>query len=138
MCIAASDPAQNPYWKRDVRRAYPKLSVVTQPELSTLLLQHAASATYVHTHLCLRCLFNDPSYSHSIAGPEGENASVPATSQEPLELTAAIAKVNAGKQIFSESNLPPKLPTAFKRWIPERAPEVPHDPNAYFPMVLFK
>ncbi len=44
----ASDPAQNPYWKRDVRRAYPKLSVVTQSELSTLLLDHAkAQQMYV-------------------------------------------------------------------------------------------
>ncbi len=37
----ASDPAQNPYWKRDVRRAYPKLSVVTQLELSSLLIEHS-------------------------------------------------------------------------------------------------
>lgn len=45
---AASDPAQNPYWKRDVRRAYPQLSVVTQTELSTLLLDHAkAQNVYV-------------------------------------------------------------------------------------------
>ncbi|TFY70894.1 hypothetical protein EVG20_g2125 [Dentipellis fragilis] len=36
----ASDPAQNPYWKRDVRRAYPQLSVVTQSQLSSLLIQH--------------------------------------------------------------------------------------------------
>ena len=44
----ASDPAQNPYWKRDVRRAYPQLSVVTQSELSTLLLDHAqAQQVYV-------------------------------------------------------------------------------------------
>ena len=40
----ASDPAQNPYWKRDVRRAYPQLSVVTQSELSTLLIQHSGAA----------------------------------------------------------------------------------------------
>lgn len=37
--VSASDPAENPYWKRDVRRAFPKLSVVTQPELSAFLLQ---------------------------------------------------------------------------------------------------
>ena len=41
---SASDPAQNPYWKRDVRRAYPQLSVVTQSELSTLLIQHSGTA----------------------------------------------------------------------------------------------
>lgn len=43
----ASDPAQNPYWKRDVRRAYPQLSVVTQSDLSTLLIQHSQPQSYV-------------------------------------------------------------------------------------------
>lgn len=43
LSLVASDVAQNPYWKRDVRRAYPQLSVVTQPGLSSLLLQHAES-----------------------------------------------------------------------------------------------
>ena len=37
--VVASDPAENPYWKRDVRRTFPKLSVVTQSELSAFLLQ---------------------------------------------------------------------------------------------------
>ncbi len=41
--LTASDPAENPYWKRDVRRAYPQLSVVTQSELSTLLIQHSGT-----------------------------------------------------------------------------------------------
>lgn len=44
---AASDPVQNPYWKRDVRRAYPQLSMVTQSELSQLLLQHSRAPAYV-------------------------------------------------------------------------------------------
>jgi len=35
-------------------------------------------------------------------------------------------------------SLPPTPPTPFKRWIPERAPDAPHDPNAYFPMILVK
>lgn len=46
--LTASDPAQNPYWKRDVRRAYPQLSVVTQSELSTLLIQHSSAPAYVY------------------------------------------------------------------------------------------
>ena len=33
----AADLADNPYWKRDVRRGYPKLSVVTQPDAVGLL-----------------------------------------------------------------------------------------------------
>ena len=42
----ASDPAQNPYWKRDVRRAYPQLSVITQTELSSLLVEHSGILVY--------------------------------------------------------------------------------------------
>ncbi|KAF8274429.1 hypothetical protein EI94DRAFT_1768678 [Lactarius quietus] len=80
----ASDPAENPYWKRDVRRAYPQLSVVTQSELSTLLIQHSSPPESVRL-----CVFRV------------------CTSPTP--------------------------PTPFKRWIPERAPDAPHDPNAYFP-----
>jgi hypothetical protein len=45
--LIASDPAQNPYWKRDVRRAYPQLSVVTQSELSSLLIEHSGNHAYV-------------------------------------------------------------------------------------------
>jgi hypothetical protein len=44
--LSASDPAQNPYWKRDVRRAYPQLSVITQSELSSLLIEHSGTQTY--------------------------------------------------------------------------------------------
>ncbi len=43
----ASDPAQNPYWKRDVRRAYPQLSVVTQNQLSQLLIAHSSTQAFV-------------------------------------------------------------------------------------------
>lgn len=43
----ASDIAQNPYWKRDVRRAYPQLSVITQSELSALLIEHSTPQAYV-------------------------------------------------------------------------------------------
>lgn len=69
----ASDPAQNPYWKRDVRRAYPQLSVVTQSELSTLLIQHSAAPAYVyHIKFILspRMLKQPPSpYSTSFVRP---------------------------------------------------------------------
>jgi len=118
----ASDPAQNPYWKRDVRRAYPQLSVVTQTELSSLLIQH--------------------SQAQSIAAPaegqESDKSSVPATAKEPMELTAAIATVTSAAKAFSESKLPPALPSPNKRWIPERTADAPHDPSAYFPMLLYK
>jgi hypothetical protein len=35
--VPAADLAENPYWKRDVRRQYPKLSVVKQPDVVGLL-----------------------------------------------------------------------------------------------------
>ncbi|KAI0266760.1 21 kDa subunit of NADH dehydrogenase [Gloeopeniophorella convolvens] len=115
----ASDPAQNPYWKRDVRRAYPQLSVVTQSELSTLLIQHSAPP--------------------ELSAPQGAEAtSVPATPTPQLSLTEAIGTINAARKAYSASALPPTPPTPFKRWVPERAPDAPHDPNAYFPMILVK
>ena len=35
--VPAADLADNPYWKRDMRRSYPKLSVVKQPDVVGLL-----------------------------------------------------------------------------------------------------
>jgi hypothetical protein len=35
--VPAADLADNPYWKRDVRRSYPRLSVVTQGDVVGLL-----------------------------------------------------------------------------------------------------
>ncbi|KAH8101992.1 NADH dehydrogenase [Phellopilus nigrolimitatus] len=104
----ASDPAENPYWKRDVRRAYPQLSVVTQDELATFLLQAPEQP--------------------SVSAPEGQQpaaaadgASAPVTRASAVHLTAAIATItNAGKA-YSASRPPPTPPTSFKRWKLERA-----------------
>ena len=35
--VPAADLADNPYWKRDMRRAYPKQSVIKQPDVVGLL-----------------------------------------------------------------------------------------------------
>lgn len=35
--VPAADIAENPYWKRDVRRQYPKLSTITQADAVALL-----------------------------------------------------------------------------------------------------
>jgi hypothetical protein len=45
--VPAADLADNPYWKRDARRAYPKLSVVTQPDAVGLLTVGSAAAPKV-------------------------------------------------------------------------------------------
>ncbi|RMY27047.1 hypothetical protein D0865_04932 [Hortaea werneckii] len=42
--VPAGDIAENPYWKRDVRRSYPKLSVVRQPDVVGLLTVGSAAA----------------------------------------------------------------------------------------------
>ena len=42
--MPAGDIAENPYWKRDVRRSYPKLSVVKQPDVVGLLTVGSAAA----------------------------------------------------------------------------------------------
>ncbi|EGO00266.1 NUZM, NADH-ubiquinone oxidoreductase 21.3 kDa subunit [Serpula lacrymans var. lacrymans S7.3] len=121
----ASDPAQNPYWKRDVRRAYPQLSVVTQSQLATLLVQQSEAKAV-------------PAPSEGKEAENVEKSDLLAKSSEPLDLSAVIATITSTKKVYDESNLPPTLPTAFKRWRPELAPDAPHDPNAYFPMVLYK
>lgn len=41
--IPAGDIAENPYWKRDVRRSYPKLSVVNQADVVGLLTVGSAA-----------------------------------------------------------------------------------------------
>ncbi|EIN11982.1 NADH dehydrogenase 21 kDa subunit [Punctularia strigosozonata HHB-11173 SS5] len=117
----ASDPAQNPYWKRDVRRAYPRLSVVTQPELASLLLQH-------------------PENQALLTGPSPESSSVPALAEKPQgkDLAETITSLASTRKVFSKSNLPPTLPTPFKKWVPQEAENAPHDPHSYFPMILVK
>jgi len=107
----ASDPAQNPYWKRDVRRQYPRLSVVDQGELAQLLL----SAPEI----------KDNAKEMAIAKTNGE-----------AELTQAISVALECGKTYSPTNLPP-VPPALHRWDPKTAPPTPHDPKAYFPMVLY-
>ncbi|KAK3673815.1 hypothetical protein LTR78_006370 [Recurvomyces mirabilis] len=42
--VPAADLAENPYWKRDVRRQYPQMSVVRQPDVVGLLTVGSAAA----------------------------------------------------------------------------------------------
>ncbi|KAI6121584.1 NUZM, NADH-ubiquinone oxidoreductase 21.3 kDa subunit [Pisolithus sp. B1] len=103
----ASDPAQNPYWKRDMRRAYPQLSVVTQTDLATLLIQHSAADTI-------------PAPSES---SDTEKVELRSSKQETTELAQAIATVTSETEVYSKTTLPPSIPTAFKKWRPEIAPD---------------
>ncbi|RXW25603.1 hypothetical protein EST38_g237 [Candolleomyces aberdarensis] len=114
----ASDPAQNPYWKRDVRRVYPQLSVVTQSELSGLLIEHSTPA--------------------SVAAPgEGaEKAEVPVETKE-VDLTDAIVSVTKSNKVYTEARLPPAPPNPHPRWVPTKSEDAPHTPYSYWPMSLY-
>ncbi|KAJ3517205.1 hypothetical protein NLJ89_g660 [Agrocybe chaxingu] len=115
----ASDIAQNPYWKRDVRRAYPQLSVVTQSELSALLIEHSTAP--------------------AVAAPsEGEKSDVPAAKKE-LALSDAIAAITSTAKVYSESRLPPALPVSHRRWVPQSIPRSSSmTSTSYFPMLLYR
>ncbi|KAJ7072335.1 21 kDa subunit of NADH dehydrogenase [Mycena amicta] len=115
----ASDPAQNPYWKRDVRRAYPQLSVVTQSELSALLIEHSATV-------------------ESVSGPSEDKKDVPAEPPAGVDLSVAIASIAQKRKVYSPTSLPPTLPIAHTPWRPQLAQDAPHDPHSYFPMDLYK
>ncbi|KAJ7783171.1 NUZM, NADH-ubiquinone oxidoreductase 21.3 kDa subunit [Mycena metata] len=114
----ASDPAQNPYWKRDVRRAYPQLSVVTQSELSALLIEH--------------------SKPQAVAAPTEDKKDVPAEAPQPVDLSVAISSIAATRKLYTTASLPPTLPVSRKPWVPQLAPDAPHDPHGYFPMLMYK
>lgn len=57
---AASDPAGNLYHNRDFRRKYPKLEMITQKDLTTLLLSSPnedGTRRYVSHHACFGAHF---------------------------------------------------------------------------------
>ncbi|KAF7315707.1 RRM domain-containing protein [Mycena indigotica] len=95
----ASDPAQNPYWKRDVRRAYPQLSVVTQSELSALLIEHSAA--------------------QAVAAPSSEKKDVPAEPPAAVDLSVAISSITQSRKLYTPTSLPPTLPTSRTLWTPQ-------------------
>jgi len=98
--------------------------MVTQSELSQLLIDHSRAKAV-------------PAPSES---KEGEKSASPVelSQHKPVDLITAIAEVTSINKVYSTAKLPPRLPSPFKRWTPELAPDAPHDPNAYFPMVLYK
>ena len=75
-----------------------------------------------------------------IPGPGSKTAdtSITAASDLPdaVPLTEAISTIASRGKVFTESSLPPKLPTSFPRWNPAYSEDAPHDPNSYFPMKL--
>ncbi|EJU04404.1 NADH dehydrogenase [Dacryopinax primogenitus] len=124
----ASDPAQNPYHKRDFRRAYPQVSTVSQPLLTSLLLQSPTLAALHAPEAAASSLSADPTLSQ---------LPVPLPDKLP-DLTEALQELSEKTKLFDGKNLPP-VPPRVRKWtgmVPGE--EVPRDKHAYFPMELFK
>lgn len=88
--IPAADIADNPYWKRDVRRAYPRLSTVTQGDAVGLLTLGSAA---------------NPS-PKLLAGEEGSKQLV-AVKQEGEKGLAAYFEQEKATAVLGEGGLPP-------------------------------
>ncbi|KAG8804533.1 hypothetical protein FRC17_005941 [Serendipita sp. 399] len=115
----ASDVAQNPYWKRDVRRQYPRLSVITQSDYSQILLASPQAQSIAAPNA-------------SAEGTTETSVSTPAsTTKAVATLSELLKEINTSQSAFSESNLPP-TPTNMGKWDPARDQDAPHDPHAYW------
>lgn len=120
---AASDVAFNQYYKRDTRRAYPKTSVVTQAELSALLL-------------------SAPALKQIGEAKEGETQVV--TAENAPALTAVIEQLPGGRSFVgggietaAKEGLPPTPPGSLpggKKWVPKAGGQIPAPQFAYFPI----
>ncbi|KAK8866032.1 hypothetical protein IAR55_001183 [Kwoniella newhampshirensis] len=138
----ASDIAFNPYYKRDVRRAYPQTSVVTQSELSSLLLSSPTlgSLPSPETAETVRSDSSSiaPNADSSAASQSIVTSSVPSLSSVLEKLPAGKAFLGAGIRTASIGNgLPPAPPSPVTgKWVPKQGAEVPHDKDAYFPMLV--
>jgi len=86
----AADIADNPYWRRDVRRAYPKLSTVTQRDAVGLLTMGSAA---------------NPS-PKLLAGEEGQKQLV-AVQQEGERGLATYFESEKATAVLGENGLPP-------------------------------
>ncbi|KAJ1998771.1 hypothetical protein GGI04_004855 [Coemansia thaxteri] len=130
---AASDLFNNPYYKRDVRRNYPRTDVYTQPDVARLLLQAAGTAEAV--------LSPPPpaaagaTAAAGAAAPAADGATAPAASAvqtsavQVRDVVEALAKLQS--PVYSPSNMPPVPGTAYKyKLSPEQHAE---GPGEYYP-----
>jgi hypothetical protein len=92
--IPAADIAGNPYWKRDLRRAYPQLSVVSQSDVVGLLSVGSAK---------------EP--KQELIGDAGQKALVSAREQAEEGLSAYFRRTKDVKSLLDADKLPP-LPSS--------------------------
>lgn len=95
--LPASDIADNPYWRRDVRRSYPKLSTVTQGDAVGLLTVGSAA---------------EPS-PKLLAGEEGTKQLVAVKDEGAKGLSAFFGGGGAGKAVLGADGMPP-MPVSFR------------------------
>ena len=95
--VPAGDIADNPYWKRDVRRNYPRLSVVNQADVAGLLTVGSAAAPKEDV-----LLTGDAGTKQLVEIKEGG---------EEKGLSAVFANTEIGKSVLGENGMPP-LPAA--------------------------
>lgn len=89
--LPAADLAENPYWKRDVRRRYPKLSVVKQADVVALL-----------------SVGSKESPKQELIGEAGTKQLVAAQQEGEKGLAAFFAeKKDAGVSVLGPDGLPP-------------------------------
>lgn len=96
MTLPAADIADNPYWRRDVRRSYPKVSAVTQGDVVGLLTVGNAA---------------NPS-PKLLAGEEGSKQLV-AVKQDGEKGLATFFEKEKAAAVLGEGGVPP-MPVAFK------------------------
>ncbi|BEI89081.1 uncharacterized protein CcaverHIS019_0204430 [Cutaneotrichosporon cavernicola] len=129
---AASDVAFNQYYNRDVRRAYPRTSVVTQAELSALLI--AAPALQAVSEGAEGV---DTASSHTVLVTA---ANAPALTAVIEQLPTGRSFVGGGLETASREGLPPTPPGSLPggaKWVPKRGTDIPVNPDTYFPIEGF-
>ncbi|KAI4725315.1 hypothetical protein E4T49_06933 [Aureobasidium sp. EXF-10728] len=104
--VPAADLAENPYWKRDVRRQYPKLSVVKQPDVVGLLTVGSAQ---------------NPKENVLQIGDAGAKQLVSLKEEGEKGLSAFFQKDNkAGLSVLGANGLPPFPTSRYPSSTPKR------------------
>lgn len=136
----ASDIAQNPYYLRDFRRMYPSTAILTQPELTTLLIEQGGFTSYVFTPLSSTFPISVSAISSSTdslfdrlpapaSGPTGSTALTTGESAPTLSSLYLTPTTDAALPAFKA----PRPPGMKFSWAVAKE-EIPHDKDAYFPM----
>lgn len=93
--LPAADIAENPYWKRDVRRRYPKLSTITQADAVALLQIGSAAAP-----------------KQELIGDAGSKQLIAAQEQGSKGLAVAFEANSAlAKDVLGAGGMPPMPPS---------------------------